>query len=171
MGNKSDNSYINSKVYLKRDADRLCIDSDGYFDFFTTTVDGNTLKKMLYSNQQKTTIYSSNVVLSDPNLPQNGFVFLVLSVGCSNISAWLPACSAGDELTVVIHNYLVESVLSVFISLSGCSLVGQQYADLSNVGLHTSDDSAGILRLKSFSDGEWSVVGNNYNKVVEHASA
>jgi hypothetical protein len=166
---KSDSTYQNTKVQLPQGADKLSIDSDGYLDFFGTTVTGDTLKKLLSSNQAQTIVRASNTVLSSPNLPQNGFVFLRLSETGSNLSAWLPACSAGDELVIAIQNFLVESVLSVKISTSACSIVGLQFSDVSNIGLHTSNGSAGILKLKCFTDDEWTVVGGDQSKFAERS--
>jgi len=166
---KNDSTYQNTKVQIPQGADRLSIDSDGYLDFFGTTVTGDILKKLLSSNQAQTIIRASNTVLSVSNLPQNGLVFLRVSETGSNISAWLPACSVGDELTVAIQNFLVESVISVFISTSLCSIVGLEFSDVSNIGLHTSAGSDGILKLKCFTDSEWTVIGGDQSKFVEHS--
>lgn len=161
------NNYPNTKVIFPQGADRIYFDSDGLFDFFGTTVRGDVLKKYLYSNHVKTSIRSSAVVLSTVNLPQNGIVFLNLSETCSNISAWAPACSVGDELTIILLNYTGESVLSVKISGSGATFVGRKNSVVSNIGLHTSNLSEGILKLKCFTDGAWTVVGGNSRQISE----
>ena len=163
---KSDSTYQNTKVQIPQGADRLSIDSDGYLDFFSTTVSGDVLKKMLYSNQVQTEILASNTVLSSPNIPANGIVFLRLSETGSNLSAWLTSCVAGDEVTIAIQNFLIESVLSVFISTSGCSVVGLQFSDVSNIGLHTSDNSAGFIKLKCFSRLIFNFAGLRFSNVL-----
>jgi hypothetical protein len=159
---KRDSTYQNTKVGIPQGADRLDIDSDGLLDFFgVATVTGDALKKILYDNQQQTIIRSSNTVLSTSNLPQNGIVFLRLSVGCSNISAWLVTPSVGDELTIVVQNFLIESVLSVRISTSLCSIVGRHFSNAANLCMHTSANSEGWVKIKCFTAGEWTVVGGN----------
>ena len=167
---KSDSTYQNTKVQIPQGADRISFDDDGLMDFFGEhTVTGDTLKKILYENQQRTIIRSSNVVLSTSNLPNNGFVFLKLSVGCSNISAWLGYPSVGDALNITIQNFLIESVLSVKISTSLCTIVGREISGVSNIGLHTSADSAGWIQLRCFTDGEWTVIGGNSTKYTEES--
>ena len=155
---KRDGTYQNSKIGLPQGADRLDIDSDGLFDFFgEATVTGAILKKLLYTNNQKTIILSSTGVLSTINLSP-GVKFLEMSSGASNTSAWLPSCNEGDEITVIMLYWSIESLCSVFISLSGCSLAGITFSDLSSVSLHTSDASAGWIKFKCFTDDEWSIV-------------
>lgn len=167
---KRDSTYQNTKVGFPQGADRLDIDDDGLFDFFgQATVRGDILKKFLYDNHQKTVILTSALILSTVNLPQNGFVLLNLSVSVVNASAWLPACSVGDELRIGILAYALNSLNSVYISTSGCTIVGLEYSGVSNIGLNTSVASVGtqpILTLKCFDDGVWTVIGASPKQLI-----
>lgn len=171
---KSDSKHQNTKIQIPQGADRLSIDSDAYFDFFGTTVTGAILKKILYSNQQELEIKTSALIMSTVNLPANGFVFLNLSVSVVNASMWLPSCVEGDTLVIAVRNYALNSLNSVFISTSGCTIKGLEYSGVSNIGLHTSVVSIGtqpIVSLKCFTDGVWTVVGASPRQiVVEHSS-
>lgn len=172
---KRDDTYQNSKVHLPQGADRISFDSDGYMDFFgEAEVTGSLLKKMLYDNHQAQTILTSALVMSTVNLPANGFVFLNLSVSVVNASMWLPSCEVGDELVVAIKAYALNSLNSVFISTSGCTVVGLVYSGVSHIDLQTSVASVGnktIMRLKCFTDGEWTVIGATPPQlVVENSS-
>ena len=173
---KRDDTYQNAKVTLPQGADRLSIDSDGMLDFYGTTVTGALLKKFCYTNQIKYSVQGSATgagaaQLSTVNL-RPGFNYLSPSVGASNASAWLPSCTIGDEITVVLrHGPLLESVLCVFIGLSGCSLVGGVFRDCSAVSIHTSQASHGWIRFRCFADNEWSIVDKANRQTVEQASA
>jgi len=165
---KRDDTYQNSKVALPQGGDRLTIDSDGYLDFYSTEVAGSLLKKFLYTNHIKYSVQTTAAVLSVVNL-RVGVNFLAPSVGGSNMSAWLPSCTIGDEITVMLgHGPLVESVLSLYISTSGCSILGQVFRDASGVSLHTSNLSTGWIKFKCFVDGEWAIVARAGRQVVEH---
>jgi hypothetical protein len=166
---KGDNTYQNTKVQLPQGSDRLSIDDDGFFDFFGTTVTGSVLKKILYSNQVQQEIKTSALVMSTLNLPANGFVFLNLSVSVVNASMWLPSCVVGDELVIAVRNYALNSLNSVYISTSGCTIIGMEYSGVSNIGLNTSVASVGtqpVLSLKCFTDGAWTVVGASPKQLV-----
>ncbi len=174
MGDKKDATFQNSKVQIPQGADRLSIDSDGYFDFFSTEVSGSLLKKLLYDNHQQQVILTSSLVMSTVNLPQNGVVFLNISVSVVNASMWIPECSVGDELTVVLLNYPLNSLNSVYISTSGCTIVGMEYSGVSQIGLNTSVASVGtqpVVRLKCFTDGAWTVIGASPKQLVTERSS
>jgi len=165
---KANDTYQNSKVTLPQGADRISIDSDGYLDFYGTTVIGSLAKKFLYTNHIKYSVQTTAAVLSVVNL-RVGVNFLAPSIGGSNMSAWLPSCTIGDEITVMLgHGPLVESVLSLYISTSGCSILGQVFRDASGVSLHTSNLSTGWIKFKCFVDGEWAIVARAGRQVVEH---
>lgn len=154
---KSDSTYQNTKVQLPQGADRLSIDSDGYFDFYGDTVTGKILRDRLYNNHQKYITSTAAGALESTNLTA-GYYYLEMSSGASNASAWLPSCTEGDEITVFVMDWSTESVLSVFISLSGCSLAGIQFSDLSSISIHNSAASCGWIKFKCFTDDEWSIV-------------
>ena len=171
---KRDDTYQNAKVTLPQGADRLSIDSDGMLDFYGSTVTGALLKKFCYTNQIKYSVQGSATgagaaQLSTVNL-RPGFNYLSPSIGASNASAWLPSCTIGDEIFVALrHGPLLESVLSVLIQLSGCSLVGQIFRVCSAVTLHTSNLSAGWIRFRCFVDNEWSIVDCANRQVIEQS--
>ena len=160
-----DSSY-QPKVGLEQGADGFYMKEDGTFKFYDTDLTGTQLRNMLI---KKTEIKGSGAVLSVINLPK-GYVVLKLVTGNSNASAWLPSCTAGDEMVVVLQNFAVESVLSVFISMSGCSLVGTQFSDLSSISLHTSAASAAWIKFKSFTNDEWSVVERSGQHLINEHS-
>lgn len=170
---KYDDTYQNSKVYLPQDANVLAIDDDGFFGFSGgTTVSGAALKAYNYTNNLIQTVATSAGSLSVVNLPSGGTVFISASVGVSNASAWLTSCSTGARLRLVFRlTGGVDSVGSVFVSLSGVSLVGLTNQDLSSISLNTSAASAAFLELLAISDNEWAVVEENFNSVTERASA
>ncbi len=168
---KADSTYQNTRVQIPQGGDRISIDDDGLFDFFGNTVTGDAAKKVLRDNPACVVVTTAGAILSSPNLPQNGLVILQLSVGCSNASAWLPACSVGDKLRIVLRNYLLESLLSVRISTSGCTIVGLTLSGVSRIGLHTSADSAGWIDLACVTAGVWSVVGGDSRKFAEISSS
>jgi hypothetical protein len=170
---KANDTYQNSKVTLPQGADTLSIDSDGYLDFYGTSVAGSVLKKFLYTNHIKYSVQTSATgggaaQLSTVNL-RVGVNFIAPSVGGSNMSAWLPSCTIGDEITVMLgHGPLLESVLSLYISTSGCSILGQVFRNASGVSLHTSNLSTGWIKFKCFVDGEWAIVARAGRQVIEH---
>lgn len=173
---KANDTYQNSKVTLLQGGDALSIDSDGYLDFFSTQVAGDVLKKILYTNHIKYSVLTSATAggaaqLSTVNL-RCGYNFLSPSVGASDASAWLPSCTIGDEIVVVIRQGVeIESVISIFISTSGCSIAGGVFTDLSSISLHTSQLSSGWIKFKCFVDDEWAVIDRSTRQVVEHVSA
>ena len=65
----------------------------------------------------------------------------------------------------------LESVGSVFISMSGVSLVGTNVMDLSSISLHGSTNSMGYVKLLCTSDGEWSIVTSERLTVLQRVSA
>lgn len=147
-----------TKVGIEQDAETIFVREDGNLKFYDTDFTGQELKDMLYTNNQKTEILTSGGKLSTVANLTPGVYYLRLSAGASNASAWLTSCSAGDEVKVFLREYSTESVLSVFISMSGCSLVGTHYSDLSSISLHTSDASAGWIVFHCYTAGEWSIM-------------
>lgn len=171
---KYDNTFQNNKVYFPHAGDKLAFDSDGYLAFYDgNTITGDQLRTFLYTNQLYQVIAASAGKLSVINLPSGGTVIFSLSIGCSNMSAWLTSCLEGAKLFVTIrrNGMTAESVGSVFISLSGVSLVGLSGQDLSSISLHNSDGSAGYIVFVAESDNEWAVVERVQGKVVERPSA
>lgn len=174
---KQDDTLQNSKVYFPHGADRLGVDSDGLFDFYGTTINGTNLRTYLYTNNQIQTIAASAGLLSVVNLPSGGAVFLSASVGCSNMSAWLTSCPVGAQLVIAWRQGGMggESVGSVYVSLSGVSLVGLTNQDLSAISIQNSAGSAGVLYLRAIADNVWAVqsMGGTETglQIAEHASA
>jgi hypothetical protein len=89
------------------------------------------------------------------------------------MSAWLTSCVKGQKLHINLQRFLgtVESLCSVFISLSGVSLVGFEAADLSSISLHNSQASGGFIDLIATADNEWAIKNATDGKYVEHVSA
>jgi hypothetical protein len=168
---KANDTYQNTKVSILQGGDILSIDSDGYLDFFSTSVSGEMLKKLLYTNLYKYSVQTSAGRLSTVNL-RYGITYIAPSETCSNMSAWLPSCTVGDEILIILkQNPGLESVCSLRISTSGCSIAGNVFRDLSTISLHTSNLSSGWIRFKCFTDNEWSVVDRSSRQTTERVSA
>lgn len=172
---KVDSTHQNNKVYFSQGGDRLAIDDDGLLEFYGEhTLRGDDAKIWMIANNDRVIIAGSNGALSTVNFPSAGLLFVSLSAGGSNASAWLPSCYAGARLRIICrrNGMAAESIGSVFVSLSGCSLVGLDYQDLSSISLHYSDGSAAFIEFVSYTDNEWTVVQKNLDdKFVEHASS
>jgi hypothetical protein len=151
---KADDTYQNSKVQLPQGADRLSIDSDGYFDFFGTTVDGQSLKNILAYPCTASIIANTGGVLSVVNLPHVGTIILSIADAASNASAWL--CSgvkAGQRLVIITRG--IGSTGSVIISTSGVTINDTR---VSNISIRNSVDSMAIIELVGIGDEKWAVV-------------
>lgn len=171
---KYDDTYQNEKVYFPQGGDKIAFDSDAYLAFYgNDTITGEQLRTFLYTNQLYQVIAASGGALSITNLPSGGNVVLSLSNGCSNASAWLTSCLAGARLFLTIRRNGMgdASIGSVYISLSGVSLVGLSGQDLSSISLHNSGGSAGYIIFIAESDNEWAVVERNQGKVAERPSS
>lgn len=155
---KADSTYQNSKVQLPLGADRLSIDSDGYFDFFGTTVSGQDLKNQLAFACLPSIIANSagagSGVLSVINLPNVGLIIFSMGDACSNASAWL--CSgvkAGQRMIILMRG--VGSTGSVKISTSGVTINDTR---CSNISIRNSVDSMAVIELIGIDDEKWAVV-------------
>lgn len=152
---KADNTYQNTKVQLPQGADRLSIDSDGYFDFYGDTVSGEEAKGLLYNAVNPVVIANSAGALSVINLPISaGIIIFSIADAASNASAWL--CSgvkAGMRLVLVTRG--IGSTGSILISTSGVTINGGR---VSNIRLRNSADSVGVVELLGIADEEWAVV-------------
>lgn len=156
-----DNTYPNSKVGLEQGATSLFCDADGYFRFANNQITGQYLNDMLYLRNQKLTIANSAGALSTINIPSAyGIVVFSLATAASNASAWLTSDPrVGEEL--ILRMVTDNSVASVFVSTSGCSIVGTRFVDCSSISLQQSAASNGYIRLRCYSAGEWSIVERN----------
>lgn len=154
---KADSTYQNTKVQLPQGADRLSVDSDGYFDFFGTTVDGQSLKNQLAFAPLVSSIGNSlgagSGVLSKINLPNVGLIILSVGDGASNASAWL--CSGvklGQRLVIMTAG--IGSTGSIMISTSGVTINGGK---VSRIGVRNSADSIAMVTLLGIGDEQWAV--------------
>jgi hypothetical protein len=168
---KADSTYQNSKVQLPQGADRLSIDSDGYFDFFGTEVDGQSLLNQLGYAALVSSIGNSlgagSGVLSVINLPNVGLVIFSLGDGASNASAWL--CSGvkvGQRMVIITAG--VGSTGSVMISTSGVTINGGR---VSRIGIRNSADSIGMVQLLGIGDEQWAVISTVGVGVTLHDGA
>jgi len=153
--------YPNSKVGIEQGAEKLFVDSDGYFNFAGNDVTGQQLNELLYLQMQKSIIANSAGVLSVINLPSTyGLIQFSLATAASNASAWLTSGPrVGQEL--ILQMLTDNSVASVFISTSGCTIIGTRFGDISSITLHQSAASNGFIRLKCFTAGAWSIIERN----------
>lgn len=155
---KADSTYQNTKVQLPQGADRLSIDSDGYFDFYGDTVTGESLRAQLYNAANPVIIANSAGVLSTINLPISaGIIILSIADAASNASAWLTSgVVAGQRLVIVTRG--IGSTGSVKISTSGVTINNGR---VSNIVIHNSADSAACVELLGVADEEWAVISTS----------
>ena len=167
---KADNTFQNSKVQLPQGADTLSIDSDGKFSFFGNEVTGENLNAILYGAMQNAVIANSAGVLSVLNIPANTrLVIFSMTDAASNASAWLTSqVKKGQQLTLVTRTGLVASV---FISMSGVTLIGTYSGSLSSISLQCSAASQAYLHLLATADDTWSIIGINDSTVVQRGLA
>lgn len=170
-----DANYCNSKVGIEQDAERIFIDSDGYFNVNSNDITGDQLDKFVQQRALQSIIANSAGVLSVINLP-TGQDILIFSIAdaASNASAWLTSETlvVGQQRTLIARG--VGSVGSIFISMSGISVVGTLSGDLSSIHLTCSATSFACVKLLATDTSEWSIVGRNTDVsgcVVEEASA
>lgn len=167
---KRDSSYANSKVGIEQDAERMFIDSDGYFNVANNDVTGAQLKSQLYDNLTATNIANAAGVLATKNLPSAGVIVFSCADAASNASAWFTSgASIGQELIIFTRG--VGSTVSILISTSGVSIVGTLSGDLSSIIIHTSANSHAWLHMKACEDGAWSIISKNYITVIEQGSS
>jgi len=156
-----DGTYPNSKVGIEQDAERLFVDSDGYFNFAGNDVTGQMLNDIVYLKTQKVNITTGAGVLSVINLPSTyGLIQFSAAAGATNASAWLtsdPRVGQELELQMLTDN----SLASVFISTSGCTIVGTRFADVSSISIQQSVASNGFMRLRCYTAGAWSIIERN----------
>jgi hypothetical protein len=151
---KADSTYQNTKVQLPQGADRLRIDSDGYFDFFGYTVTGDQLKALLYNAVAVSVIANSAGVLSTINLPNAGVIIFSMADAASNASAWLTSgVQAGQRMVITFRG--VGSTGSVKISTSGVTINDGR---CSNISIRNSADSNAVIELVGIGDEKWAVV-------------
>ena len=165
------NDQPNSKVGTTQDADRIWIDSDGFFAPNNTDLTGQQVYDELYLRTQNQIIINSAGALSVINLPSDvGYLKLSITAAASNASAWLTSGHArvGNEIIIQVGGD--ASVGSVFISTSGVSIVGIKFVDLSSISLLQSATSDGKVVLRSYTDDEWTIVDRN-DAVVERVSS
>ena len=167
---KTDNTYQNSKIQLPRGADTLDVDSDGKFSFFGNEVTGETLNALLYVAAQNQVIANSAGVLSTVNIPANTrLVVFSLADAASNASAWLTSqVKKGQRMTLVTRAGLVASV---FISMSGVTLIGTFSGALSSISLQCSAVSQAYLDLLATADDTWSIIGISDSTVAQRGLA
>lgn len=108
------------------------------------------------------------------NLPYNiKFVTIVGSTAMSKASFWLTSCSAGAEvyLRVVgdITGGWTNNNTSVYVSMSGCMLIGSVGDQLSSIELHTSAASDAMLHLIAPIDNVWAIIEQYGTPTVENA--
>jgi hypothetical protein len=154
-----DNKYPNSKVGILQGAEKLFIDSDGYFSMNGNDVSGNQLDKFVQQRAQQITIINSAGVLSTINLP-TGYDLIIVSVAAaaSNASAWL--CS--ETLAIGQKRLLLfrgDSVGKVFLSTSGISVVGTMSGEISSISITNSATSFAWIQLLATDTSEWSIIG------------
>ena len=165
-----DGTYPNSKVGLEQGSIRFFIDADGYFNVAGSDLTGAQLKSMLYDNLTPTVIANSAGVLSTINLPAAGIVVFSIADAASNASAWLTSgASIGQTLTLYMRG--VGSTGSIYISMSGVTLIGKTSGELSSISLQNSAASAAYVKLVATADGTWSIMDIDYDTVVQRGAS
>jgi len=166
-----DNTYPNSKVGLLRGAQKIFVDSDGYFRAANTDYTGQQLKNVLDSRTGGVIIINSAGVLSDQGdgsyptiLPSgNGVIFFSLADAASNASARLFSARDGNVLELMTRGG--GSTCSIVIycedhtsGVDSAEVIGLLSGAISSIDMHGSAGSQAYVKLVSTSDGTWSVV-------------
>jgi hypothetical protein len=178
----NDATYNNQKVYLPQGADRIVGTSGGFFDMetgfelnLTTTsnpVSAAQMRAQLWNPAQFSIIANSAGALSVINLPSAGYIIFSIAQAASNASAWLTSMAGipGQVMHLMMRGAGV--VGSVYISMSGVSVVGTHSGDISSISLLNSvaTESMGYIKLLCTDTDEWSIVERR-GQVVERGSA
>jgi hypothetical protein len=167
-----DNKYPNSKVGFTQNADKIFIDSDGYFDLAGTEYTGDTLNELLgqlQKNNAVVVIADSGTKLSaqgdatDPPILPSTYGVIIFSATATNMSARMfSAGSAGRKLIFQTRFGSTQSLV-IYLSghtsgIAGAAVRGVLDSGLSSIQLRGSAASHATLML--ISDGStWSVVG------------
>lgn len=166
-----DGKYPNAKVGFEQGAERLFVDSDGYFNFYSKDVSGAALRNVIYTRTQGTIMINSAGVLSDqgdgtapPILPslQRVIVFSFTDAA-SNASARLCSGFVGQELTLMTRGGGSTGSIVIYCSghasgISGVVVVGLLSGELSSITMRNSAASTGMVKLVCTTDGTWAVV-------------
>lgn len=205
----ADATYNNQNVYHKQGGDEQVIasggkitvessgeiegQSGGFFDAqagfdFRFTSSNNTLsaaqmRALLWNQVQFSVIANSAGVLSVLNLPSSGYIIFSIADAASNASAWFTSIGNIPGQVMVLFMRGVGSTGSVFISMSGVSVVGTISGDLSSISLQNSGifrvgastgvgllSGMGFLKLLCTGADEWSVIEKT-GGVVERGSS
>jgi len=164
---KRDSTYQNARVNLLQGGDYISIDSDGYLDFFGYSVTGIQAKNALYDRLQVSAIATGAVstALSVLNQPKNTkYITISMTSTCISALFWLTSCMAGEEAWIIVRSGSTASG-AVYLSTSGCSLVGWRGNALSGLTLNNSIASAPAVHLVCLTTNEWSVIGIRGNVV------
>lgn len=128
------------------------------------TITASQARALLWNPTQFSIIQEStgagSGVLSVINLPSAGFIIFSMSDAASNASAWMTSMTGipGQRMILLIRGG--QSAGSVFISMSGVSVVGTLSGDLSSFSLQQSAThvSQGYVELLCTAADEWSIV-------------
>lgn len=192
----ADATYINQAVYEKQGGNELVIadggkltvesggetegQSGGYFDaqtgyayYFTSSsneVSAAQMRALLWNQTQFSIIANTAGVLSVTNLPSAGVIIFSLADAASNASAWLTSTGGipGQIMQLMVRGG--GSAASIYISMSGVSLVGTLSGDVSSFSLQTSATSNATIRLLLTDTSEWSIIDKSSGSVVERGA-
>jgi hypothetical protein len=111
-------------------------------------------------------------VLSVINLPSAGFIIISCSTACSNASAWMTSMTGIPGQRMIIMHRGVGNAASIFISMSGVSVVGTLSGDLSSFTLHQSATAVSQAYIEMVCTGstEWSIIDQR-GSVVQQGSS
>ena len=156
---EQDSTY-QPKVGFGQDNDGLYVREDGEFKFFDIDLTGAELKYLIWSKTYQTVIANTAGVLSVVNLPSAGVVMFSIAAAASNASAWMTSTSAivGTEMILMLRGAGV--VGSIFVSMSGVTVLGLHSAGLSSLKLHNSVAavSQAYVKLLCTATDTWSVM-------------
>lgn len=174
---KNNNTYQNTKIGFRQSngpnqTDTLFADDDAIFEFYDGSNAHNASGKDMFAQNyvpaQVQVIADSAGVLSVVNLPISVGV-IIFSTAQSNASAWLTSGPVqGQVLEMFVRG--TESTGSVFISMSGVTMVGTNVMDLSSISLHASTNSMGYVKLICTTDGQWSIATSERLTVLQRSS-
>ena len=161
---KVDDTYQNEKVYFPQGADKLAIDSDGSFDFFSEEIlTGAHMRALALSNSFTDYATSGSVFASNnATLSYYGVHRFSGATGLSLTSFVMPPALRGAVIKLQGSGLVGDANVSVYIS------VGTMKNYISNGTLISSFEisaAAPETVIVCGTDGEWAVVAGN---IAEH---
>jgi hypothetical protein len=161
-----DGTYPNSRVGIEQGADRIFIDTDGFFNCDGVDLTGEQIRQMMHDNLNYSIITAGAIStsLATKNLLSTvKTVIFSMTSNLTSASFWLNSVTAGRTLFMKVWQKSCASG-HIEISTSGCSIVNRSGSAISGFMLLASAGSNTFVKLQCFTDNEWCVIeaGGSY---------